>query len=113
MSELKKLALRKEVQSFIENSPKLSKNINRFEVRAGRVYFFQLIEQLGWNDPNVRFTVPLIDGKYIEFKYARITIYPLECTLDWQRHNDQWMTLFSGTLAECLQYMDESDEWFG
>lgn len=109
----KKMKMIKEVGSFIENSPKLSKSINRFELRAGRVYFFQIIEQSGWNDPNARFTVPLIEGKYLEFKYARITIYPNECTLDWQRHNDQWVTLFAGTLAECLQYMDESNEWFG
>ena len=40
LSELKKLSLKKEVQSFIEKSPKLSKSINRFEVKAGRVYLF-------------------------------------------------------------------------
>ena len=112
LNDLKKLSLKKEVQSFIENSPKLSKSINRFELKAGRVYFFQLVEQFGWDDPNARFIRPLIDGKYAEFKYARITIYPFECTLDWQRHNDQWMTLFTGTLTECLQHMDERDEWF-
>lgn len=108
----KKMALIKEVKSFIENSQKLSKSISRFELRAGRVYFFQLVEQFGWNDPNARFIMPLIDGRYAEFKYARITIYPKECTLDWQRHNDQWVTIFSGTFAECLQYMDERNEWF-
>ena len=102
----------KEVESFIKNSPKLSKSIHRFEIRAGRVYFFQLLEQLGWNDPNTHFTIPLIDGRYAEFKYARITIYANECTLDWQRSNDQWMTVFTGTFIECLQHMDESDEWF-
>jgi hypothetical protein len=81
-------------------------------LRAGRVYFFQLVEQFGWDDPNARFIMPLIDGRYVEFKYARITVYPNECTLDWQRHNDQWVTIFSGTFAECLQYMDERNEWF-
>ncbi len=112
LDNLKKITITKEVESFIENSQKLSKSINRFDIRAGRVYFFQLVEQFGWNDPNTQFTVPLIDGRYIEFKYARITIYPKECTLDWQRHNDQWVTIFSGTFKECLQHMDESDEWF-
>ena len=33
-------------------------------------------------------------------------------TLDWQLHNDQWITLFSGSLNECLQHMNERDEWF-
>lgn len=108
----KKMKMIKEVESFIGNSQKLSKSISRSELRAGRVYFFQLVEQFGWNDPNARFIVPLIDGRYAEFKYARITIYPNECTLDWQRHNDQWVTIFSGTFTECLEYMDERNEWF-
>ena len=112
LDNLKKKKMIKEVESFIENSQKLSKSINRFELRAGRVYFFQLVEQFGWNDPNARFIVPLIDGRYAEFKYARITIYANECTLDWQRHNDQWMTIFSGAFTECLQHMDERNEWF-
>jgi hypothetical protein len=108
----KKMKMIKEVESFIENSQKLSKSINRFELRAGRVYFFQLIEQFGWDDPDARFIMPLIDGRYAEFKYARITIYTNECTLDWQRHNDQWVSIFSGTFTECLQHMDERNEWF-
>ena len=112
LSDTKKLALKKEVQSFIENSPKLTKAINRFHFKAGRIYFYQLVEQFGWDNANSRFIVPLIDGKFIEFKYARITIYPQQCTLDWQRHNDQWVTLFSGSLNECLQHMNERDDWF-
>ena len=108
----KKESISNEVKSFIENSAKLSKSVNRFEVRAGRVYFYQLVEQFGWNNPESKFIVPLIDGKYVEFKYARITIYPLECTLDWQRSNDQWMSLFTGTMKECLQFMEDGGEWF-
>ena len=112
LSSSQKMIMIKEVESFIENSQKLSKTINRFELRAGRVYFYQLEEQSGWNDPNTHFTIPLIDGRYAEFKYARITIYINQCTLDWQRYNDQWMTVFTGTLIECLQQMDETNEWF-
>ena len=108
----KKVSISNEVHSFVENSAKLSKSVNRFEVRAGRVYFYQLVEQFGWNNPESKFIVPLIDGKYVEFKYARITIYPLECTLDWQRSNDQWMSLFTGTMKECLQFMEDGGEWF-
>jgi hypothetical protein len=108
----KKMKLIKEVESFIAYSQKLSKSISRFELRAGRVYFYQLVEQFGWDDPNARFIAPLIDGRYAEFKYARITIYPNECSLDWQRFNDQWMTVFSGTFTECLQHMDDRNEWF-
>ncbi len=112
LSETEKSSLKMEVQTFIENSPKLKKTINRFDVKAGRIYFYHLVEQYGWDDPDSRFIIPLIDGKYCEFKYARITIYPQQYTLDWQRSNDQWMTLFSGSLIECLQHMNERDEWF-
>jgi hypothetical protein len=112
LSQQKKLALSKEIQLFIANSTKLSKSISRFDIKAGRVYFYCLVEQFGWDDPDAQFIIPLIDGKYGEFKYARITIYPLECSLDWQRHNNQWISIFSGTFSECLQYMNERNEWF-
>ena len=58
---------------------------------------------------------PLIDGKYLELTYARITLYDSEgtdCTLDWQRHNNQWMTLANGTLEECLYHMEQDEGWF-
>lgn len=112
VTDIKKRLLKSEVQAFIENSPKLLKAINRFDIKAGRIYFYHLVEQFGWDNPDSRFIVPLIDGKYVEFKYARITIYAQQCTLDWQRHNDQWMTIFSGSLNECLQHMKEGDGWF-
>jgi hypothetical protein len=35
----------------------------------------------------------------------------IDCTLDWQRHNNQWMTLEEGTLEECIQKAELSD-WF-
>ena len=113
LNDLKKRTITKELQAFIDNSPKLSKSINRFEIKGGRIYFYHLVEQFGWDDPDARFITPLIDGKYAEFKYARITLFPNESTLDWQRYNDQWITMFSGTLQECLQHMDERNEWFG
>jgi len=108
----KKDSIINEVESFIENSDKLSNRVSHFEIRAGRVYFYHLVEQFGWNDPNLRFTVPLIDKKYIEFLYGRITIFIDECSLDWQRHNNKWVSVFTGTFAECLHFMNEQDEWF-
>jgi len=108
----KKDSVINEVKTFVETSEKLSKRVNRFEISRGRVYFYHLVEQFGWNDPNARFTMPLIDGKYIEFHYARITIFIDECSLDWQRHNNQWISVFTGTLTECLQFMNKQDEWF-
>jgi hypothetical protein len=112
LNQSKKLLLSNEIEMFIANSPKLSKSINRFDIKAGRVYFYYLIEQHGWNDPEAKFIIPLIEGKYSEFKYARISIFKDECILDWQRHNEQWLTIFNGTFAECLEQMNENNEWF-
>ena len=49
------------------------------------------------------------------FIYARITIYSEKlsnCTLDWQRYNNEWISLYSGTLEECLNKLDANDNWF-
>jgi hypothetical protein len=55
------------VHQFISPSSKsrLSEIVHRFEVRAGRVYFYRLQEQFGWDDPDMQFIKPLIDGKYV------------------------------------------------
>jgi hypothetical protein len=113
LTEQKKSAIVKTVKAFIAGSPKLTGSINRFEVKAGRVYFYHLVEQFGWDRAGWEYDIPLIDGKFAEFIYARITVYPHGYTLDWQRPNNQWVTLFSGTLPECLKFLDERGEWFG
>ena len=81
-------------------------------MKGNRVYLYQLIEP--YQDENTVFTIPLIDGKYFEIPYARLTLRDTngdKCELDWQRHNDQWMTLQTGTLKECLEAI-ETSEWF-
>lgn len=101
-----------EVNAFIANSRKLSKRINRIKVQAGRVYFYFLYKPFRWNDPNARFIKPLIDGKYNESVFARITLYDrngMDCTADWQRHTGQWIDLTNGTLKKCLEYIDGDD----
>ena len=82
-------------------------------MRANRIYLYELVEQ--FQPEGARFIKPLIDGKYCEFPYARLTLNDLNgesCTADWQRHNDQWMTLHAGTLAECLHAIENDDAWF-
>ncbi len=112
LDRYQKMKISDEVKVFVKKSEKLSKSVNRIDVKAGRVYLYHLFEQFGWSDPDAKFIKPLIDGKYLEFPYARITIYNNECTLDWQRHNNQWMSLFTGTLQECLNFMNEAEDWF-
>jgi hypothetical protein len=102
------------VADFIEKTAKLKKNLSRILIRGGRIYVYKLYEPVPPGVEGVEFTRPLIDGKYLEFPYFRITIYNrnhTECTLDFQRHNDQWMTIDKGTLEECLIKAEESD-WF-
>ncbi|MDR1897007.1 MAG: hypothetical protein LBR10_09490 [Prevotellaceae bacterium] len=102
------------VEAAIANTTKLKEAVSRIQVKAGRVYLFHLYEP---NAPEgTQFTVPLIDGKYLEFTLARITIYDksksfCNCSLDWQRPNNEWMTVDSGSLAECIQIAEKSD-WF-
>jgi hypothetical protein len=100
------------VNEAVKTQTKLSKMVIRVAIRGHRVYLYQLYEP--YQDENTVFTIPLIDGKYFEIPYARLTLRDTngdKCELDWQRHNDQWMTLHSGTLKECLEAI-ETSEWF-
>jgi hypothetical protein len=109
-----KAKLEEFVKDFIEKTAKLKENLSRITIRAGRVYVYKLFEPSPVEEEGVMFTQPLIDGKYLEFPYLRITLYNrnyTDCTLDLQRYNDQWMTIDRGTLEECL-VKAEGSEWF-
>jgi hypothetical protein len=113
LSEWDKDDLKKKAEAEIEKTSKIKKAVSRITVKAGRIYLFALYE------PSITegavFTVPLIDGKYLEFVLARINLHDKDgkiCTLDWQRDNKEWMTIDEGTLEECIQKAEESD-WFG
>jgi len=113
LKDYEKATLKKTVQEFVQKSEKLSKTVNRIEIRAGRIYMYHMVEQFGWDDPDAKFNVPLIDEKYIEYPYARITVLDNgNFTVDWQRHNNQWVSFFEDTLAECLKFIDEDRAYF-
>jgi hypothetical protein len=102
------------VMDFVGKSTKLKEMLSRILIRAGRIYVYKLFEPAPIETEGVVFTQPLIDGKYLEFPYLRITLYNqsyTDCTLDLQRYNGQWMTIDAGTLEECLVKAEES-EWF-
>ena len=110
LNQSDKIFLMKIIEAEIEKTSKLRKSVSRIEIRAGRVYLYSLYEQVRME--GVTYTVPLIDGKYLEFISARITLYDKayrNCSLDWQRPNDQWMTLETGSLVECIQEAEISD----
>jgi hypothetical protein len=100
---------------FIKESLRLSQIVNRTEIKAGRIYLYRLHEQFGWNNPDIQFIKPLIDGKYTEFQMARITLYDIQgdkCEADYQRHTGQWINLFEGGITVCLAFIEENDQWF-
>jgi hypothetical protein len=101
------------IQMVIANLPKLSQKVSKINMRGKWVYMYELIEQE--KTEGVIFTKPLINGKYLEYPYARITVHDAsgnKCSADCQRYNDQWMTIHTGTLTECLEGIENDDGWF-
>ena len=115
LNDYKKAALKEDVQDFIKKSEKLYKAVNRVEVKAGRIYLHhQLVEQFGWDDPDAKWLKPLIDGKYAEFPYARITVLiNKKFSVDWQRYTGQWIQLAEeNSLVEALKFIDDESSYF-
>lgn len=113
LKDTEKLLLKSKIMEFIQTSEKLSKTINRIEIRAGRIYLYYLVEQFGWEAPDAKFIIPLIEGKYDEFPYARITVLKNgKFSLGWQRSNEKWMVIFEGTLMDCLKYLTKDIDFF-
>jgi hypothetical protein len=101
------------VKAIIEELPKLSQKVTRVDMRTNRVYFYELIEQ--FKTEGAIYIKPLIEDKYLEFPYARITLNDAQgsnCTTDWQRHNNQWISLYTGTLKECINSVENDDGWY-
>ena len=102
-----------QAQETIDNNEKLKQKVSRVVMRGNRIYLYELVEQFA--SEGAIFIRPLIDGKYLEYPYARITINDMEgknCTADWQRHNNQWIPLYEGTLDECLMNIEKDTAWF-
>ena len=114
LNDYKKAALKEDVQDFIKKSEKLYKAVNRVEVKADRIYLHQLVEQFGWNDPDAKWLKPLIDRKYLELPYARITVLiNKKFSVDWKRHTGQWVQLAEeNSLIEALKFIDDESAYF-
>jgi len=92
---------------------KLSHKVMRIEMRGNRIYLYEQIEIE--NNHGAIITKELIGGKYLECAYARISIKDQlckECSLEWQRYNDRWMTMYEGGLQECVEYIEKDDGWY-
>ena len=100
-------------QDKIDSSKKLKKRVSRMAIRGNRLYLYELVEQ--FKPRGAIFMKPLIEGNYIELPYARITINDsgaVNCTADWQRHNKQWISIYKGTLLQCLANIENDSAWF-
>ena len=101
------------INELIRQLPKISQKVSRVEMRANRIYLYELVEQ--FKSEGTIFTKPLIEDKYLEYPYARMTLQDTQgnnCTVDWQRHNNRWITLYSGTLQECIRNIEDDECWF-
>jgi hypothetical protein len=109
-----KNTIQDKVTRAIEATTQLKEKVYRLAIRSGRVYLYTLFEPS--HTEGAIFTVPLIEGKYIEDPLGRLTLYDNKgekCTADWQRHNGQWMTLYEGSLLDCISFMEqEGANWF-
>ena len=108
-----KTKLLAQVKDTIAKLPKLTQKVSRIDMRSNWIYLYELVEQ--FQPEGAIFIKPLIDGKYLEFPYARITLYDTQgdnCSVEWQRPNNQWVTLYTGTLAECLDNLENDECWF-
>jgi hypothetical protein len=100
------------VKAIVEKKSKLSKRVSRIDMRGNRVYLYELVEPF---NPLVPAFIKPIEDKYLEYPLARITLNDAQgnnCSADWQRHNKQWITIYTGTLAECLNDIEKDGAWF-
>ena len=110
LSEYDKEKLKTRIKVEVEKYPDLQNRISRMEIKAGRIYLYELHEVKPLL-PQEQYTLPLIDGKYFEFIIARITVCMCNCTLDYQCDNKKWMSIDRGTLEECIEKITSSG-WF-
>jgi len=102
-----------EIKEMIKKMPKLSQKVSKVDMRGNRIYLYELVEQ--FIPEGAVLIKPLIEGKYLEYVYARITLNDTQgknCTSDCQRYNDQWMTVYAGTLEECIKDIEKDEVWF-
>ncbi|MBD2862446.1 hypothetical protein [Paenibacillus oceani] len=114
LSATERVHLETVVSQFISKSS-LSEIVHRIEIKAGRIYLYRLHEQFGWNNPELQFIKPLIDGKYAEFPMARFTLQDSrgeKCEADYQRHTGQWVNLFTGNMMESLSFVEQKNNGF-
>lgn len=70
LNEFSEARLQKAVNDFISKSERLKVEVNRTDIKAGRIYLYHLVKQFIPKSVDVQLMKPLIDGKYLEFPLA-------------------------------------------
>jgi len=108
-----KAEILEKVNELIQQQPKVSQKVSRVEMRANRIYLYELVEQR--NAESAIFIKPLIGGKYLEYLYARITLQDNQgnnYTVDWQRHNNNMDNTVHRNPAGMHKNIEDDKCWF-
>jgi hypothetical protein len=101
------------VEGIKKHSGLLKKiSVPRTMMRTNKLYLYELFEPM--HQDGATLIKPLIDGKYIEIPYARITFHDTEgnsCTMELQRYNDEWFPVYKGPISECLSKLEADGGW--
>ncbi|MDR0911168.1 MAG: hypothetical protein LBM96_01035 [Methanobrevibacter sp.] len=110
LSKKDKEELMEIVESEIQKYDKLKEDIDRINIRAGRIYFYYHVELT----EDREYAEGLEKGDILEYGYGRITIFDNEynnCSLDWLRHTGKWFPIFDGNLKQCIAEMESSSHF--
>jgi predicted nuclease with TOPRIM domain len=111
-SSAEKNNLLNEVRRYIDEYKLLRERTKRVEVKAGRIYLYEFHEiRKNYGE----LTKPLIDKKYVEMPFARITIYDKkyeDCSAEYQQYNGKWVIMTEGLLGDCIKYIEENGASF-
>ncbi len=111
-----KTAILERVRNLIIASKPLAPVTSRVDVHNGRVFLYFLHQPSTLGQPGTKYTTPLIEEKYLEDCYARITLFTAdgsECSADWQRQPGEWVTAREDSLEKCLKYIEVNDHFQG
>ncbi len=100
------------VRNLVVASKTLAQVTSRIDLQNGRVFLYFLYQPASLEQPSNTNSATLIEGKYIEGCYARITLFKadgFECAAEFERQAGQWVTAREGSLETCLKFIEEKD----
>lgn len=104
--------LKDTINCYFDNHKNLKERAKKVEIKAGRVYLYEYFEVDANSGTIIK---PLIEGKYLEMPFARITIYDKQyekCSAEYQQYNGKWFTILEGSLNNCIKYIAENEGTF-